>query len=181
MPDTNPQTIASARWVYNEYGPASDSVAVVEDDGSEWALPYPVEPDNATQQSRKLDAWVAEGNTIAPADRWYGMTDEEVREIKYEENEVYAQALVDTAETTPIQGITLTNREKRKNINRRNNAAKHKNNQITNQDEDLLDHIDQVLDAQNLADDTVENLTGDTLRNWTPDMATWPVWTPPTA
>lgn len=125
----------------------------------------------------ELQAWIDGGGVPLPYDPYYGQSEDEIKAEKYEANRLYAENLVSQAEHNPVQGVNLDDRNHAKSVTKRNNKAK--NNKISAQDDALIDYIDAVYDAQDLADDTVENLTGDALRNWNPGNNNWPIWQAP--
>ena len=147
---------------------------------------YDSEPDvnmasypSGTWRDEGVQEWLDAGNTIQPHDQWYGMDIDQVKEAKYRENEQYANTEIDYAERRPAAGTVLDDFTKNKEDRKRNSRSK-KNGGQTDADDTLADHIDDILDAQDNADDAVEAMTNiEDVKAWNPGTGvTWPTWNP---
>ena len=151
--------------------PTNDQIIVDEQTTMHW-------PSN-TNWDRKVHDWIDAGNTIDPYDPHYGIDTEQIRANKYLLNADLADGQIEVAQSNPVQGVQLDERETRKAAARRDNRA-HQQNGITDQDDALADHIELIYDAQDQADDAVENMTRAQLIAYDGSSISWPTWTPPT-
>ena len=100
-------TIIAARYSDE----TSIPIIVTLDTGSEIRMPsYP----SGTHYDRQMADFLDGGGTIVDYDQYYGISDNDLREQKYNLNAELAQAQVEAAEATPIQGTTLDGRETKK-------------------------------------------------------------------
>lgn len=161
--------IISARYT-NE---SESLVETTHDDGRVESFAHPAD----NRQSQEL---TDSGVTVAPFDPWYGFTDEQIKQQRYADNQAHADDLIRAAQSNPIQGVNLDERETGKEAKKRQNRGNGKD-KVTDQDDALVDHIDDVYDAQDNADDQVEAMSDrQQIIDWVPTMQTWPVWNPPT-
>ena len=156
--------------------PEQVPVNVEYDDQTEVSMAsYP----SGTWRDADVAEWLDAGNSIQPYDPYYGQTDEQIRQQRYADNKAHAEDLIRAAQSNPVQGVNLDNRETEKEAKKRDNRGNGKD-KVTDQDDALVDHIDDVYDAQDLADDQVEAMNNrEDIINWTPDLQSWPVWSPP--
>lgn len=108
------------------------------------------------------------------------VTDEALRQLRYNQNYDYSQAWIAQAEATPVQGVSLTANQIRAQEARRNNRGRANDpTKVTDSEDYLIDWIDTVYDALDLADAAVENLDRAGLEAWNPATShTWPTWVP---
>ena len=160
--------ITTARYIV----PTNDQIIVDEQTTMHW-------PSN-THWDAKVQACIDDGNTIAPYDEWYGRTDDDIRELRKLDNMEYMYSLMATAETNPEDGVTLTDREVKKNQLRRDIGAKHKNNKNKNTDDAMIDFQYQLVADLEAADDMLDAITvRQDLINWVPTNASWTPWVAP--
>ena len=135
---------------------------------------------SGTSYDRLVQEFLDVGGVIDPYDQYYGISDDKLREEKYNLNAELAQTEVEAAEATPVVGPTLDPRKREKENLRRNNRAK-RNNKMTDADDVMADHVDDVGDVLDQADDEVENLNRAALEAWNGSTIVWPMWVPPSA
>ena len=109
--------------------PTNDQIIVDEQTTMHW-------PSN-TNWDRKVHDWIDAGNTIDPYDPHYGIDTEQIRANKYLLNADLADGQIEVAQSNPVQGVQLDERETRKAATRRDNRA-HQQNGITDQDDALV-------------------------------------------
>lgn len=109
-----------------------------------------------------------------------GISDDDLREVRYQENNTYADLLAGQAAMTPEQGVVLTERQVLKQDARRNNIGRwNKDLKVSDADDYLFDWLDTLADALDQADDAVEVLDRAALEAWVPTNSPfWPTWTP---
>ena len=163
--------ITTARYTTIEHIP----IELIMDTGSK--ITMPVYPSN-THYDAAMQEYLDGGGQIDAYDQYYGITDEALREQKYNLNASLADSEVEAAEATPVQGPTLDTRKTEKENLRRENRGK-RNNKMTDADDEMADHVDSVMDVLDQADDEVENLNRTELEAWDGSTIVWPVWTPP--
>ena len=130
--------------------------------------------ETTTYDFKKIgQAWTQDWHVVGN-----GVSDEDLREIRKNENAEYAQSLVDAAEANPL-GTPLGQRDKEKENGRRNNRAKGIG-KITADDDHLADYIDAVFDALDTRDASADSANRNQLEGWNPATGPWPQWNPGT-
>lgn len=146
-------------------------------------ISVPNDPKNV--QYNEVQFWATlPGNVIDTYYQYYGMTVEEARTSKYLEIDTYNNDLMDIANSNPYVGNHTRSNKNRARVNNRNNSAANPSTPPglqKNRDKALIEYSDSVLDANDLASDQVEALSGVTpiMELDVPTMVTWPVWSAP--
>ena len=166
------------------YTNSNNDMVQVEPEG--WGVSWP----SQTWHKAVIEEWVAEGNSILPYDEFYGVSLNEVKEIKYTEVYDYADGLIEYQENLFFPQGSKVSRNKERLQGRQNsrNTKKINGQPLTPQEEldddkydYLMDWSDKVYDAADLAEDDVELLV-DAASVQAYDVTaqpSWPVWSPP--
>jgi len=163
--------ITAARYNTPEHVP----IIIVQDSWQETLIPsFP----SGTYYDAAVQEFLDGGGQIDAYDQYYEITDESLREQKYNLKASLADSEVEAAEATPVQGPILDTRKTEKENLRRENRGK-RNNKMTDADDEMADHVDSIMDVLDQADDEVENLDRTELEAWDGSTIVWPVWTPP--
>lgn len=106
------------------------------------------------------------------------------QEYQYDEISEYSEGLIDEANANPYQGkITTAAKNKTKVNNRINHSSngKPKNDTDKDRDDELADHVDDIMDADDSARDIIEDMDdAQAIYDMDiPSIVPWPTWNPP--
>ena len=166
--------VTNVRYNTEEHVP----VTVSYDNGPDVSMAkYP----SGTWKDAEVQEWLDAGNTIQPYNQWHGMSLDQVKETGYSQVDEELAKRVDTAQHNPAMGVQLSDSGTKRANAKRDNLAKKKNNGISDADDHLLDHIDELDDfAETLRDqiEACENIPCIEAVIATISTADWPYWSP---
>lgn len=167
-------TIIAARYIT----PAHEPLIADQDNGLQINMPsYPSGSHYDTQMEEYLDG----GGIIADYDEFYDMSNNDIKDLRYQDNYNYMTDLIAASELNPVEGVNINAHKAKKNKLHRDTGAKHKNNKNKKVDDDIIDYQYQLVADLDAADDTVELFTArQDIIDWVPENAIWTVWIAPT-
>jgi hypothetical protein len=136
---------------------------------------------SGTHYDAQMDSFLTLGGIILDYDPYFGMTLDQVKEIGYSAVDEEEASRVNDAQHNPSIGNVLSDSNTIRANNKRDNLAKKKNNGISDADDHLLDHIDDLDDYGDNQRDVVEACGDNACIQTVIDnisTAPWPTWSP---